>query len=124
MKQYIGIFGLLLSMGAFGFWVCGQYFPRYKEVPVEIEAPVMARIMECESQNKHLDKNGQVKISLNKNGTVDIGIAQINLTYWGATAGTMGLDLTKEEDNKAFAMWLYKNHGTGDWSSSEKCWNK
>ena len=124
MKTYIGIFCLLIAMGCFGGWVSYEYLPRYKEIPVEIEAPVIAKIMECESQSKHLDKNGQVKLNVNTNGTIDIGVMQINLTYWGATAGTMGLDLTKEADNKAFAMWLFKNHGTGDWSSSSKCWDK
>lgn len=90
---------------------------------VEAEAPVMHRIAQCESSQMHMGKKGQITVKVNTNGTYDIGLYQIN-SIWNAQATKMGLDLTKEEDNKAFAMYLYKNQGTGPWSSSSKCWNK
>lgn len=90
---------------------------------VEKESPVLDRISMCESTSSHYDKNGQVLIRPNTNGTVDIGEYQIN-SVWFKKATELGLDLTKPQDNKAMAMWIYKNRGTGDWSSSSKCWNK
>ena len=102
------------------------YFPKYEpvEVKVEMEAPVMDKIMQCESNGKHFGSDGQIKTNVNTDGSIDIGIFQINLAIWGKIAGTKGYDLTKEADNRAFAMYLYKNFGTGHWSSSSKCWNK
>lgn len=85
-------------------------------------APVMERIFKAESGGHHYAKNGQVLMHINENGTVDIGIAQINLQVWGATATKLGYDLTKEADNKKFAIWLYLNHGTAPWDSSGKNW--
>lgn len=92
----------------------------------EQEVPVLQRIADCESGNgkpgsgTHF-KNGQVIISPNTNGTVDIGKYQINST-WDKQATKLGLDLTKEKDNYAMAKWLYENKGTGPWASSAKCW--
>lgn len=89
--------------------------------------PVLDRIADCESGNgtkgssKHM-LNGQVLLKANTNGTIDIGRYQVNLTYWGKKATELGYDLTKEADNKAVAEWIYKNKGTTDWSSSQKCW--
>jgi len=57
----------------------------------------------------------------NTNGTVDIGEYQVNGFYWGKKASELGLDLTKEADNKKMAEWIYANKGTGDWYS-QKCW--
>lgn len=92
-----------------------------KEVP--IKASVLDRIAQCESGNRHYSKNGQVQINVNKNGTVDIGVMQIN-TVWFAKATELGLDITKEADNKAMAQWIYENRGTQDWYSSAKCWQR
>lgn len=94
---------------------------------VEIEAPVLDRIAGCESQGNrnskgtHYDKNGQVLMRSNANRTVDLGKYQIN-TIWFAKATELGLDLTREDDNKKMAEWIYRNRGTGDWSASAKCW--
>ena len=94
---------------------------------VKIEAPVMDRIAGCESQGNrnskgtHYDKNGQVLMRSNTNRTVDLGKYQIN-TVWFAKATELGLDLTKEDDNKKMAEWKYANRGTDDWSASAKCW--
>jgi|GEM_PF-3194963 len=94
-----------------------------KEVMIESDAPVMARIFKCESGGKHLGKNGQIIIGVNTNGTVDIGIAQINTVNF-AQATKLGFDITKEKDNIAFAKWLYANRGSEPWYSSKGCWNR
>lgn len=86
-------------------------------------APVLERIAKCESGGSQTE-NGQIQINVNKNGSVDIGKFQINLTTWGKTATKMGYDLTKESDNEAFARWIYENKGTQDWSASQHCWYK
>ena len=88
-----------------------------KELP-----PVMKRIAQCESGNKHYKENGQVVTNANTNGTVDIGIFQINEKVWGKKAGELGLDLTKEEDNVKLAVWIFENFGSEDWYASRHCW--
>lgn len=98
----------------------------YAEVPVFVEVetipPVMKRIAQCESGNIHR-VNGQVVVNVNNNGTYDTGKYQIN-SIWNKQATALGFDLTKEKDNEAFAMYLYKNKGTSPWVYSSKCWNK
>lgn len=90
--------------------------------PVTIEvvrkAPVLDRIAKCESGGSHLDKNGQVII----NTTRDAGKYQINVPIWGKKATELGYNLMIEEDNEAFAHWLYENYGTEPWIHSAKCW--
>ncbi len=110
-----------------------------REVVKEVKAdsPVMERIADCESgkRNKngtavkdsasHFDSNtGQVFTKANDNKSVDIGRYMVNETYWGKKAYSMGLDLTKESDNKKMAYWIYENRGTVDWMASSNCWNK
>lgn len=90
------------------------------EVPVKEIPPVMKRIAQCESKGLHY-WDGQVVLRANTNKTVDTGKYQIN-SIWNDTATKMGLDLTKEEDNEAFAMYLYETHGTEPWVYSKKCW--
>lgn len=85
--------------------------------------PVMKRVAQCESGNKQYADNGQVITNGNKNGSVDIGRFQINLSIWGETATELGFDLTKDEDNTNFALYLYENYGTEPWVWSKKCWN-
>jgi len=99
-----------------------------KVVEVESPSPVLERIADCESGDsgkkgtaRHFDLSGQVIMRGNTNKTVDVGKYQIN-SVWFSQASKLGLDLTKEEDNHAFALWLYKNKGTEDWYASKKCW--
>lgn len=133
--------GVVAGM-AMGFFMAGGLFyststvtAHTNTVQLPVEAPVLDRIADCESgvrkpsgmavegSARHLDpKTGQVIMRANTNGTVDIGKYQINEYYWGKKASELGLDLTKEKDNKAMAEWIYKNKGTTDWSSSQKCW--
>lgn len=85
--------------------------------------PVLARIFTCESHNHQYAPSGQVLMKPNTNGTVDVGIAQIN-TVWFAQATALHLDITTEAGNKAMALWIYQNKGTAPWYSSAHCWNK
>jgi hypothetical protein len=96
-----------------------------KEVLInqEVSYPVLDRIAQCESGNSHLDKNGQVMLRGNTNKSVDVGVFQIN-SLWFKKATELGLDLTKEKDNREFATYLYKTYGTEPWVWSKKCWNK
>ena len=84
--------------------------------------PVMERIAECESGNRHFKDNGQVVTNLNSGRSLDIGRYQINEKVWGKKAGEMKLDLTDEEDNETMALWIYANFGTEDWKYSAHCW--
>jgi hypothetical protein len=128
--------GLVLVVLVVGIFKLGSllspkvvYQEVQKEVVIEIslETPVLDRIAGCESQGNrnskgtHFDKNGQVLMRSNTNRTVDLGKYQIN-TVWFSKATELGLDLTKEDDNKKMAEWIYYNRGTGDWSASSKCW--
>lgn len=119
----------LIICAAYGYGEVRTYFfpntvyaERRVEVPVENPSPVMDRIAKCESGAMHM-KNGQVIIRANTNKTVDIGYYQIN-SIWNKKAAELGYDLTKEEDNKSFGIWLYKNFGTEPWVYSKTCWNK
>lgn len=96
------------------------YAKEIVEVPIYSIPPVMNRIAKCESGGVHY-KNGQVIMRPNSNGTVDIGKFQINSVH-NKQASKMNLDLTKEKDNEAFAMWMYHNEGTGPWYPSRTCW--
>ena len=93
----------------------------FSEVVEELP-PVMQRIAQCESGDSHYDSTGQITTNGNKNGTVDIGRFQINLYYWAEEATELDYDLTDEDDNTAFAMYLYHNQGTEAWVWSKKCW--
>lgn len=118
-----GLFTGGLGMGQFTTTPVTVFADRVTEVPTMPDIPVMDRIAKCESSNSQTDKTGQVVIHVNSNGTYDSGRYQIN-SSWNATATKMGYNLANDNDNKAFAMWLYTNVGTSPWSSSSKCWNK
>lgn len=120
---------LLFVVGMGLYRAGGKYNPvtviEEKEVIVEVvNAPILEKIAKCESNGSHYGKTGQVLMMGNDNGSVDVGKYQINVTTWGKKATEMGLDLTKEKDNKTMAEWIYANRGTEDWYLSKKCWNK
>lgn len=96
--------------------------PIVKAELIEAETPILDRIAKCEAPGGHW-KNGQVVINLNNNGTYDQGKFQIN-SIWNKKATELGYNLAVEEDNEAFAKWIYANRGTQDWYSSAKCWMK
>jgi hypothetical protein len=122
------IFWLAVLIGViYGVAVSYRYCnPRVVQVITEknMEFPVLDRIAKCESGNNQLAKNGQVVVHVNKNGSVDVGAMQINLSVWGQKATDLGYNLMVGKDNRAFALFIYQNYGTDSWSSSENCWNK
>jgi hypothetical protein len=58
---------------------------------------------------------------INSNSTIDLGEFQIN-SVWFALATKLGYDLTKESDNRAFAIYLFTNYGSSPWASSQAKW--
>lgn len=97
--------------------------------------PVLLRIEKAESHGNQycnddaISRNlckasskGTVLMKANKDGSVDIGIAQINNKAWGAQAVKLGYDLNTKEDNEAMMTWIYQNYGTDPWYSSSKNW--
>jgi hypothetical protein len=98
-----------------------SYATQEKLVEVRGNALVMDRIAKCESGNTHFEK-GQVLVRGNKNGSVDVGRFQINVSIWGAKASSLGYDIFTEKGNTEMAYWIYANHGTEPWYLSAKCW--
>lgn len=82
--------------------------------------PILQKIAKCESRKGHYE-NGFVILRGNNDRSVDIGKYQINSIHI-PDAVALGLDLTKEEDNETFALWLYEHKGTEPWYSSKHCW--
>lgn len=126
----VAVMCLFLAGMTSGIFQAGQssttpvYVRAEVEVPVEVEikAPVMDRIIKCESGGKHT-VNGQVLVKINTNGSYDTGIAQIN-SIWNKKATELGYNLSIEKDNIAFANYLFKTYGSEPWYSSKACWNK
>lgn len=129
-KRVLAVSGSLSVIG-WAVYAGANYIPRTvyadKEVVRIVEAtttaPVLDRIMKCESTASQHDKTGQVVVHVNKDGSYDMGIMQIN-SVWNGTAAKMGYDLSVEADNRAFGMWLFLNKGTGPWESSRACWGR
>lgn len=100
-----------------------QVFAQTVTINHETLPPVLSRIAKCESSTGQYAKDGQVARHVNSDGSYDTGEFMINSVH-NKEASKMGYDLSKESDNKAYAVWLYANRGTGDWYSSAHCWNK
>jgi hypothetical protein len=97
------------------------------EMPTPIsEMDVMlAKIGKCESGGKQFYDDGRVVLNVNKDGSADVGMYQINLRYHGAELARQKLDvINSEADNQAFAEYLYEKNGTADWNASRHCWSK
>lgn len=130
LKILFAAIGLIMLSGALGAFFFSTSKVTVTTQTVIAPAPVLSRIADCESGNgkpgtaTHYGKSGQVLMIANPNATVDVGKYQINLYYWGAKATELGLDLTKEEDNRQMAEYIYSNNGTGDWSASAHCWKR
>ena len=118
---------LVIIFAVWGIYKIGSLKePQIVEVKVEVipETPILDRIAKCESGGLHFGKNGQVMMNVNQNGSIDIGVMQINNKAWSVKATELGFNLTDEKDNRAMAKWIYENRGTQDWYSSAKCWMK
>ncbi len=97
---------------------------------VEMDAPILARIADCESgtgkagTGHQFNKDGTVVSHRNNNGTYDIGKYQINFETHYQEIAKMHLNILTEAGNEEYAKFLYANRGTGDWDSSASCWRK
>lgn len=124
LKKTIIISGFLTSVG-WGY-VAGIHTNLVKAQYVYVASTstpaVLQRIEKCESNDEQFNKDGQVLVHVNKDGSYDIGFGQIN-SVWNAEATKLGYDLTKESDNKAFALYLFDQVGSSPWVSSQSCWN-
>lgn len=144
LKKVVRIAGMVCVLGwsIFGAYNWGQFDNARTLIayaatatttvmmPIEMEAPVLQRIADCESGNggkagtgKQFLANGTVVTNLNKNGSIDVGKYQINLNLEHIQEmSKLHLNPLTEEGNYAYAKYIYENHGTSDWSSSQKCW--
>ncbi len=84
------------------------------------DIPIMIRIAACESEFRQFEADGSVLRG--RKVPSDVGVMQINERYHGAAARRMGLDLTRLEDNLAYARYLYRQKGTAPWRASAACW--
>lgn len=96
----------------------------YVAVPLKVTevAPILKKIAQAESQGRQFDANGLPLMHANTNGSVDLGILQINNRVWGAKAKELGFDLLTEKGNMAMGEWILMNRGTDAWNSSSKSW--
>ena len=75
-------------------------------VPREMDV-MLAKIAKCESGSKQFYDDGRVVLNVNKDGSADVGMYQVNLRDHGAQIARMKLDvINSEEDNRAFAEYL------------------
>lgn len=72
--------------------------------------------MYCESRMYNVNH-------LNRNGTTDHGIWQINDIHKKNMAD-LGLNIYKSEDTLEYGFILMKREGTKPWSASKSCWSK
>lgn len=86
------------------------------------DIPILAQIAKCESQYRHLSKNGEVLRG--EENRSDRGVMQINVFYHAKTAQKLGLDVHDLDDNVAYARYLYEKQGAKPWMSSSACWAK
>lgn len=73
--------------------------------------PEMVRIIECESNFRQYDENGEVLVGL----TGDIGIMQIAPQYWLEDAIKRGNDIYTTEGNIAEAKVILEKQGKAAW---------
>lgn len=117
----------ILAVAALTFFTAGAIIASTHVIeaqtitPPQTIPPIMLKISTCESHNHQYAPSGQVLMKPNTNGTVDVGLYQIN-TVWFAKATSLHYDVTTEQGNKDMALWIYANKGTSPWYSSSKCW--
>jgi hypothetical protein len=86
-----------------------------------VDTPILIAIAQCESNFRQFNPDGTVM-----RGQVDshdVGVMQINETYWLDKSKLLGDDIYTAEGNAAYAKYLYKKEGTDPWNSSSKCWS-
>ena len=87
-----------------------------KEAIVEEFGADFAEIVKCESEYEF------TALNVNKTGTEDKGLFQINRYYHEKTAKKMGMDLNTIEGQFEYTKILIEKNGYQDWNSSKWCW--
>lgn len=77
---------------------------------------IISKIMWAES------RYNSKAVHINKNGTHDSGLFQINSAHI-VEAKKMGIDIYTDEGNAEFAVYLINSQGLKPWKSSSKSWN-
>jgi hypothetical protein len=76
---------------------CPEYHDKFKEyrLPVQVFSYIAWRESRCNSKaiNARFDKNGKVIWTLNRNGSIDRGLVQINSSWKTVTKNVCGTDL-------------------------------
>jgi hypothetical protein len=86
------------------------------------DTPILIAIAQCESNFRQFNPDGTVVRGLVDNH--DVGVMQINETYWLGRAKSLGDDIYTTAGNAAYAKYLYEKEGTDPWNSSSKCWSQ
>lgn len=112
---------------ATGEWRCPKYealFAQYGLVPVETFSYIAYRESRCRKKaiNAIWDENGNMIWALNKNGSYDSGLLQINSTWKTVTKQICkgGIEKLMELDcNLRVAKYLLDNGGLGHWGMGD-----
>jgi hypothetical protein len=74
-------------------------------------------IIKCES------RGNPNAVNLNRNGTRDWGVFQVNDVH-RKRMSEMGLNIENPDHSYQFGLLLYKEQGVAPWFSSRHCWSK
>lgn len=107
----------------YGTWRCPKYedlFARYGLLPVETFSYIAYKESRCRPKavNARWDDQGNMVWTLNKNGSYDSGLLQINSTWKTVTREICGggIELLKSLDcNLRVAKYLLDNGGLAHW---------
>lgn len=86
------------------------------------DTPILIAIAQCESDFRQFNPDGTV--IRGKVDSHDVGVMQINETYWLDKSKSLGDDIYTVKGNLDYAKYLYAKQGTDPWSSSQKCWSQ
>lgn len=104
---------------------CPKFEPLFQEYglePVDTFSYIAYRESRCriKAVNARWDENGNIIWTLNKNGSYDLGLLQINSSWKTVTRNICGGDITmlyKLDCNLRVAKYLLDNGGLGHWES-------
>ena len=86
------------------------------------DTPILIAIAQCESNFRQFNPDGTVVRGMVDSH--DVGVMQINETYWLDKSKSQGDDIYTIEGNVAYAKYLYAKQGTDPWNSSSMCWSQ
>lgn len=80
---------------------------------------MMWEVARCESRYRQFKDGDVLRGEVNPH---DIGIFQINESYHGDEARSLGYNIDTTAGNIAFAKVLYDRQGLNPWYESRSCW--